>query len=252
MPFGETPRGVRIVRRQVDRGARRREGADRGERRARFAFVRGHPVDQPREHGRLGVGSVARDEDRRLAVLDDHAQVVGGVAGRGDRDDRPVRGQPTRPGERPVRAILKRERLRIEALGPTLRQVSANLASEPRRGPQLARRGQHLAVGKARQAAVMVDVHVGENDLPHIFPADPERREFWRGLLLGLDREPDREAEVGMPARQAHQAGGRARVDEQDLVPMLHGVGKVGSQSAQSASTNGARRRPNPWPRPTT
>ena len=46
-----------------------------------------------------------------------------------------------------------------------------------------------------------------------------------------------------MPARQAFVRGGRARIDKDDAVAMLDGVGMVGSQADHSLSISGARRR---------
>jgi hypothetical protein len=46
-----------------------------------------HAVDLPAEHQLLGVGAVAGEEDGVVALVDEHADLTGGVAGDGDEGD---------------------------------------------------------------------------------------------------------------------------------------------------------------------
>jgi hypothetical protein len=64
-------------------------------------LVQADAVRYPAEHGVLGVGTVAGEEDAVVAVLDENAELAGAVAG--DRNERDVArfSQPQTRGKRP-------------------------------------------------------------------------------------------------------------------------------------------------------
>jgi len=78
----------------------------------------------------------------------------------------------------------------------------------------------------------VVNVQMREHDPLDVARRNAERLELRRRLLLGLHVEPRREAKIGMPARQPHQARGRARIDENDPFRMLDRIG-VGREPVQ-------------------
>jgi hypothetical protein len=69
-------------------------------------------------------------------------------------------------------------------------------------------------------------MQVGHNDAPDVDRANSERPELRPCFLLRLDVEAHSEAEIGMPAREAVEACGSARIDENDAVAMLDCVGQ--------------------------
>ena len=77
-------------------------------------------VHRSAEHGVLGVGAVAREEDRVVAVLDDDGELAGAVAGDGDERDVAGLGQPQAGGKRPERAGCEVDRVGLNEAGQGL------------------------------------------------------------------------------------------------------------------------------------
>ena len=91
---------------------------------------------------------------------------------------------------------------------PALRQITAELSPEARGCSALACGVTSVrACGKRGEAAVVVDVEMGEDDQLDVARRDPERAQLRSGLLLRRDLELHCAAEIGMSARQAHAAG---------------------------------------------
>jgi len=133
-----------------------------------LSLVAAHAVDRACEHRRLVVRRVAGDEDRLIAVLDDDRKVILGVARRRDRDDRAVVGQTPRSSKRPVWTAVENEWLRIERLRPALRQIAAEPPGKSGGAPEFAGADEDFALGERPEAAIVIDMQMGEHDAPDI------------------------------------------------------------------------------------
>jgi hypothetical protein len=71
----------------------------------------------------------------------------------------------------------------------------------------------------------MIDMHMGQDDALHVGRANAERAKLRPRFLLRFEVEPHRKPEIGMPARQAPEAGGGPRIDEDHAVAMLDRIG---------------------------
>ena len=182
--LGEPLRRLRIVGGQIDRRPRFGERPDGGKRRRRLVLVVADAVDRPLEHRLLVVRRVAGDKNGRVAVFDDHRQVVARVAGRSDSDDRAVGGQTFRLRKRPVSAVIENERLRIERLRPALRQIAAKPPSGAFSALKLARADEDFARREGAETGIVVDVQVGQHDLLDVCCGDAERPQLRACLLL--------------------------------------------------------------------
>src|SRR5208337_1847335 len=80
---------------------------------------------------------------------------------------------------------------------------------------------QDLARRKGGKAPVVIDMHMGEDDALPVGRSDAERAKLRPGFLIRFDVEPHREPEIGMPAREAFEAGGGARIDKDHAGAML-------------------------------
>src|SRR4029453_14139588 len=88
------------------------------------------------QHQVLGVGAVAGEEDGLIALVDEHADLPGGVAGDGDERDVACFGQAQALRERPERLRLELERGRLEPGWPVrVRDVAAQAGAPAPRGP---------------------------------------------------------------------------------------------------------------------
>ena len=83
-------------------------------------------------------------------------------------------------------------------------------------------------MGKVREAAVVVDVHVRQHHRLDVAGADAVGFQLWTDFLLGLDGETNAELKVGMPSRQRFQMRGRAGVDDDNAFGMLDRLGVDG------------------------
>ena len=129
----EALRRLRIVGWKIDRRPRRRESANGLQRRGGGRFIRADTVDLAGEHVVLGVGRVAREEHRRVTILDNDRQMIRRVARRRHRDDVAARREAAAARKRPIGLIRKVERLRIEPVWPALRQIAPDAAGDSRR-----------------------------------------------------------------------------------------------------------------------
>ena len=90
----------------------------------------------------------------------------------------------------------------------------------PMRG-RFRRAGEDAAMRKMREAAVVVDMQVGQHDRFHVAGADAELRNCGPDFLLRLDVEADGKLEIRMPARQRFQMRRRSGIDDDDALRML-------------------------------
>jgi hypothetical protein len=72
-----------------------------------------------------------------------------------------------------------------------------------------------------REAAVVVDVHVGEHHGLHVARADAKPSQLRAHFLLRLDVEADGKSKIRMPARQRFQMRRRSGVDDDHALRML-------------------------------
>jgi hypothetical protein len=124
---------------------------------------------------------------------------------------------------------VENERLRVEAFRPALGEIATQPPRDPRRRRELAGADQNLAVRERGETAVMIDVHVRQNHPLDVCWADSDRLQLRPGLLIRLDVETHRKAEIRMPARKPLEARGGAGIDKNHAVAMLDRVG-VGRQ----------------------
>ena len=122
------------------------------------------------------------------------------------------------------RRVFEGERLRVEALRPALRQVAPQTAGEAASDGEFARRGEHARLGEVGEAAVVVDVQVGQHDRAHVIRPDAERAKLGADLLLAFDIEAHAGAEIRVPLRQRLEPDIGARIDQDDAVAMLDRV----------------------------
>src|SRR5262249_40476985 len=98
------------------------------------------------------------------------------MPGRWDGEYGPVPGEWGGAIERTDRAAFPTERRGIESLRPALRQVSEQAAADPRCQGQFVRVGENWdRRGKVVQPRIMIDVHMGQNDGPHLPRIEAQR-----------------------------------------------------------------------------
>src|SRR5918996_2838596 len=131
LPLGEAASRLRVVGDEIDGGVGRREGTNPLVRAPFRLLVGTDAVDLPAEHQLLRVGAVAGEEDGVVALVDEHADLPGSVAGKGHERDVAGLGQAQALRERPERLRLKLERCWLERAWPVLvRHVAAYPAAQ--------------------------------------------------------------------------------------------------------------------------
>ena len=144
-------------------------------------------VHRAAEHGVLGVGAVAREEDRVVAVLDDDGELAGAVAGDGDERHVAGLGQPQAGGNGPSGTGSRSIERRFEPGGPGLVDVAAQATPQSLRVVQFGTRDEDLVVREVVQPTGVIGVEMGHHDPTDIARPDPEPLELRADLLLGLD-----------------------------------------------------------------
>jgi hypothetical protein len=81
--------------------------------------------------------------------------------------------------------------------------------------------GEDAAMRKMREAAVVVDMQVGEHYGLHVAGANAEASQLRAHFLLRLDVEADGKLKIRMPARQRFQMRRRSGIDDDHALRML-------------------------------
>src|ERR1700759_4821824 len=98
-------------------------------------------------------------------------------------------------------AVIEHERLRIEPLGPALRQIAEQLSSGAGGALQLGGRDHNLPYREMGKTAIVINGQVGQEDALDVGRANAHRLELRAGFLLWLDLEARAEAKKWVPTR---------------------------------------------------
>src|SRR4029450_13031287 len=143
---------------------------------------------------------VAGEEDGLVALVDEHADLAGGVAGDGYERNVACFGESQALWERPQRLRPELEQGWPEPGWPVrVRDVAAQAAAQARCEVEFRARDEDLVVGEVVQAAGVVGVRVGHHQPAHTARADADLLELGTDLLLGLDPFAE-SADAWMPA----------------------------------------------------
>ena len=159
-------------------------------------------IDDPAQQSVLGVGAIACEKDRVVAVFDHDGKLSGGVSR--DRHEgyvaclreRHTRREGAEPNGRQV------DQGRAKRGGPALVWVSAQAAAQSCGVLELSSRHQDLAGWEVVQAARMVGVEMGHYDAADIGRDNPELLELRADFLLRLHLLANGEPEERLPARE--------------------------------------------------
>ena len=103
---------------------------------------------------------------------------------------------------------------------------------------------------EVREAAVVVDMQVGQHHGLYVPGADTEPPQLRAELLLGLDIETNAELKIRMPARQLFQPRVGAGVDHNDAFGMLDRPGINRRPVRPFRRKHRLQLAESPWPRP--
>src|ERR687891_1495121 len=202
LPLGEAASRLRVVGDEIDGGVGRREGTNPLVRAPFRLLVDADAVDLPAEHQLLRIGAVAGEEDGVVALVDEHADLPGGVAGKGHERDVAGFGQAQALREGSERLRLELNQRWAEPCGPALvRDVAAQAATEAGGVLELRASDEDLVVGEVVQAAGVIGVQVSQHDPADVARLDAESLQLRADLLLRLDPLA-KGAEARVPARE--------------------------------------------------
>jgi len=187
-------------------------------------LVGSDPVGDAIEHGVLGIGAVAGEEDAVVGVFDDDAELARAVSRDGHEGDVAGVGQGQARVEWAERHGREVDRCGIEPGGQAPVGVPAQAASEPCRVLEFGPGDDDLGVAEVVQATGVVGVQVREHDAADVAGVDAEALRLRADLLLRLDALANREAKERLPSREVARlsaAGGLARIDDDHALWVL-------------------------------
>jgi len=154
-----------------------------------------------------------------------------GVARGGDNEDVAALGERHTLREGAEGLVCEVDGLRIPPLGPAVGEVALQLAGEAAGAAELSGCDPDFAAGEMGDAAGVIGVEMGDDDVANIARSDAEIAELRADLFVGVDRKLSGAAEEGMPGGLVAgfvDAGGLAGVDDDDAFMMLDEPGVDG------------------------
>src|SRR6185437_12751653 len=194
------------------------EASDRVQRCTGSTLVGTDAVHPAGEHQGLIVGGIASKKMRRAVLLVYQVgEMIRSVTWCGHRDNVPGMCQSPAANEGPKRLRCEFKRSWIEPTGPTMRQVSAYTPNPSACGAKFSGGDKDFTAGEMCQAAIMIHVQMGENDLFHITRSNAQRTQLRTDFIFPIDSKNDFPSRKGMIRRPCfEQMLSLAGVDDDD------------------------------------
>jgi hypothetical protein len=158
-----------------------------------------------------GVGEIAGEQPRLPLAAHQERSMAGGVARRRHEQQVSIAGDIVGASEGSEGLAVEVDQIWLEVLGPSLRQVAAEVPTEARRLLPFEPVDDDPSVREGFDASDVIRVKVGKHDRVDRLRLDRDRSEARRNFVGRPQLEP-RESKERVPAREPAWVGGSCRL----------------------------------------